>query len=324
MAGFTVSVTIKLLIVDRGPKARLRYAGKLTDKERAAAWASLIAVCFFWGTTYLGIRMALESFPPLTLVAVRYVISGGVLLIAAAAMKVHIPRGRELWKTALFGVITLGIGNGCLAYAEQWIPSGMAALFLTTSPFWMVGLETIIPGGDRLHAPTIAGMLIGLSGVAFLLGPDAMRGGAEGSAMLAGFGLLQFGCAGWSAGSILQRRLSSKSHPVVSGAVQQLATGLVFTALTMAIPQHPVQWSGRGVGALIYLITFGSIVGYSAYIYALDRLPVPVISIYNYVNPVVAVFLGWLIYSEPFGVRETIAMAVIFLGVAVVKRTARF
>ncbi|MBX9599745.1 MAG: EamA family transporter [Bryobacteraceae bacterium] len=295
----------------------------MTEKERAAAWASLIAVCFFWGTTYLGIRMALESFPPLTLVAIRYVISGGVLLIAAAAMKMHIPRGRELWRTALFGVITLGIGNGCLAFAEQWIPSGMAALFLTTSPFWMVGIEALIPGGDRLHGPTMAGMLIGLSGVAFLLGPDAMRGGAEGSAMLAGFGLLQFGCAGWSVGSILQRRLTSKSHPVVSGAVQQLATGLLFTLLTAAIPQHPVEWSGRGVGALIYLITFGSIVGYSAYIYALDRLPVPVVSIYNYINPLVAVFLGWLIYREPFGMRETVAMAIIFLGVAVVKRTAR-
>jgi drug/metabolite transporter (DMT)-like permease len=290
----------------------------LRHHSHFAAYAALVAICFFWGTTYLGIRMALESFPPVLLVAVRYVLSGAILLAGAAMMGIRLPKGRELFQTALNGVIILGIGNGCLAFAEQWIPSGLAALFISTSPFWMVALDALIPGGEPLHAPTVAGMLIGFCGVAILVVP-AGAGGFS-TSFLAGFLVLQLGCAGWSLGSIGQRRTRTVAHPMISGAVQQLATGVVFIIPALLIKAHPVVWSTRGAGALLYLVVFGSIVGYSAYIYALSNLPVAIVSIYNYINPVVAVFLGWLFYREPFGWREAVAMAVIFLGVATVKR----
>lgn len=286
-----------------------------------AAYAALVAVCFFWGTTYLSIRMSLESFPPFVLVATRYVLSGAIMLVAAAAMRIRLPRGRELAQTAANGVIILGIGNGSLAFAEQWVPSGLASLFISTSPFWMVGLEALIPGGEALHAPTIAGMLIGFAGVAILVVPSGA--GGAGAAILTGFLLLQFGCAGWSLGSIAQRRTATVAHPMISGAVQQLATGLVFIVPALAVKGHPIAWSVRGTCALLYLVVFGSIVGYSAYIYALSNLPVAVVSIYNYINPVVAMFLGWLFYREPFGVRELGAMTVIFIGVAIVKRFSK-
>ena len=275
-------------------------------------------MCFFWGTTYLGIRMALESFSPVMLVCIRYTISGVLMLGGALLMGAHLPRGRELWQTAGYGVVTLRIGNGCLAFAELWIPSGLAALFVTTSPFWLVGTEALAPGGEPLHAPTIRGMLVGSIGVALLVGPAALRGT---SGTLGGFLLLQLGCAGWAIGSIAQRRQTSRAHPFVSGAVQQLATGLVYTVPALLHPQ-PVHWTHRGAGALAYLVMFGSIVGYSAYVFALDRLPVSVASIYTYINPGVAVALGWLFYREPFGVREAIAMAIIFAGVAIVKRVS--
>ena len=127
------------------------------------------------------------------------------------------------------------------------------------------------------------------------------------------------GCFFWTFGSLLQRRQENRAHPIVAGGVQQLAAGLAFLplALLSGVPQ-PV--SGRSLGAALYLVVFGSIVGYSSYIYALDRLPVAIVSIYNYVNPVVAVLLGWVFYREPFGVREAVAMVVIFIGVAVVRR----
>jgi drug/metabolite transporter (DMT)-like permease len=286
------------------------------------AYLALAAVCFFWGTTYLGIRMALESLPPLMLVGLRYTISGAVLLLVAFFAKAHLPSGRELWYTALYGVIIIGIGNGCLAFAEVWIPSGLAALFITTSPFWMVGMEALIPGGERLHAPTLLGMLVGLAGTALLVAPNAIQQGFAGPS-LRGFLLLQLGCCGWALGSILQRRHVTKAHPVVSGAVQQLATGLVFLGPAFLTKAQPIQWTSRSIGAVIYLVTFGSVVGYSAYLYALDKLPVSVVSIYNYVNPVVAVFLGWLFYSERIGFREIVSMLVIFTGVALVKRYGR-
>lgn len=293
----------------------------MRDHPHFKAWLALAAVCFFWGTTYLGIRVALEALPPLVLVSGRFLVSGLIILIAAWAMGSPMPRGREVVRTSLYGILTLGVGNGCLAFAEQWIPSGLAALFITTGPFWMVGVEALIPGGDRLHTPSIAGMLIGLAGVMFLLSRGVE--GTSYASMLAGFLVLQLGCVGWSLGSILQRRQSGVTHPIVSGGLQQFATGLAVLIPAIAIPSHPVHWSARSVLAVAYLITFGSIVGYSAYIYAMSKLPVSVVSIYNYINPVVAVSLGWLFYREPFGVRELIAMTVIFAGVYVVKRSHR-
>jgi drug/metabolite transporter (DMT)-like permease len=264
--------------------------------------------------------MALETFSPTTLVCLRYLTSGLVMLIVAAIAGWHIPRGRELWITAGYGVVTLGIGNGCLAFAEQWIPSGLAALFVTTSPFWLVGTEALAPRGEPLHGPSVRGMLVGVVGVAFLVAPAA-AGFQANHLVMGAFLLLQLGCAGWSIGSIAQRKTSSKAHPFVSGAVQQLATGMVY-AIPAAIRHEPIHWSARGIGAVVYLMIFGSIIGYSAYIFAMDRLPVAVASIYTYVNPIVAVVLGWLIYNEPFGWREGIAMVIIFLGVALVKRAS--
>jgi drug/metabolite transporter (DMT)-like permease len=283
------------------------------------AYLALGAVCFFWGTTYLGIRMSLESFPPLMLVSVRYVISGAILLAFAGARGIYVPRGRELAAACFSGFFTLGVGNGALVFTELLIPSGMASLIITTQPFWMVGFEALLPGGERLHAPTIGGMVVGLAGASLLFRPDV---GIDRN-MLHGFLLLEVGLAGWSFGSIYQRRQAGKAHPVIAGAVQQLAAGLILAPFALAIHEHPVLWSARGVGALAYLVCFGSIVGYSAYVYALDRLPVAIVSIYPYVNTVVAVGLGWLFYREPFGRREAVAMAIIFAGVAIVKRYSR-
>jgi drug/metabolite transporter (DMT)-like permease len=287
------------------------------------AWLALVAVCFFWGTTYLGIRMSLECFPPATLLSLRYTASGAILLIAALLSHARIPSGRELAFTALFGIITLTIGNGALIVAEEWIPSGMASIFITTSPFWMTGVEAALPRGERLHAPTIAGMLVGLAGTIVLVSRDAFAGRSGHSAhggLLSGFLLLQLGCCGWAIGSILQRRYATTAHPVVSGAVQQLATGLFAAIPALLLERHPLHVTTRGLLAIGWLVVFGSIVGYSAFIYVMDKLPVSVVSIYNYVNPVVAVILGWLFYHEPFGVREGIGMVIIFVGVAVVKR----
>ena len=240
-------------------------------------------------------------------------------MLAARLRGAHLPRGRELRATALFGVLVLGIGNGCLTYAETWIPSGLAALFITLSPFWLVGIEAMLPGGERLHAPTIIGLMVGLCGTALLLGPGA--GSLDlGPNVWKGFGVLQLGAIGWNVGSIAQRRYPSRAHPVVAGGVQQLATGVTFLILAALVPEPSIRWGARGVAAILYLVVFGSIVGYSAYIYAMDRLPVAVVALYNYVNPVVAVGLGYWFYGEPFGWWQTAAVAFIFVGVAIVKQ----
>jgi drug/metabolite transporter (DMT)-like permease len=282
-------------------------------------YLALVAVCFFWGTTYLGIRMALESFPPMLLVCVRYIISGSILLGFARVRGIYLPRGRELAWACFSGLLTLGIGNGALVASETLIASGIAGLIVTISPFWMVGVEALLPGGERLHLPTIAGMAVGLGGAALLFAPEA-GSHAINRNLVIGFLLLQFGMAGWSFGSIIQRRRAGKAHPVVAGGVQQLAAGLAMIPITALSGDWTVHWNVRGVTAICYLITFGSLVGYSAYVYAMDRLPVSIVSLYPYVNVVVAISLGWLFYREPFGRRELLAMLIIFAGVGIVKR----
>jgi len=293
----------------------------LTRHPLFKPYLALVAVCFFWGTTYLGIRMSLESFAPLELVCVRYMISGALLVLFAIAKGAYLPRGRELGAVCFSGFLTLGIGNGALVFSELLIPSGIAGLIITISPFWMVGAEALLPGGERLHLPTIGGMVVGLLGAALLFAPDQGTHAIDRN-LLNGFLILQVGMAGWSFGSIYQRRNSGKAHPVIAGGMQQLAAGLILAPFAIAIPGHPVHWSTRGVTALLYLVFFGSIVGYSAYVYAMDRLPVAIVSVYPYVNAIVAVALGWLFYREPFGLREAIAMVIIFASVGVVKRFA--
>jgi drug/metabolite transporter (DMT)-like permease len=183
-----------------------------------------------------------------------------------------------------------------------------------------VGVEAAIPGGVRLHAPTILGMLVGVAGTALLLGPSVVQQGFGGP-VGKGFWLLQLGCVGWSIGSILYRRQSTKAHPVVSAGLQQLATGLFFLIPAVAVLRtHPLAWNWRGASAILYLAVFGGIVGYSAYIYALSKLPVSIVTCYTYINPIVALWLGWLFYREPIGSREIAAMVVIFAGVALVRR----
>jgi drug/metabolite transporter (DMT)-like permease len=289
------------------------------------AWAALGAVCLFWGTTYLGIRMSLESFPPLTLVAIRFSVSGLILLAAARLRGAEIPRGRDLRIAAFTGTLALGGGTGGLVIAEQWVPSGLAALLITTSPFWMVGIEAAMPGGERLHRPVVLGMLVGAAGVV-LLGLPGAAVGSMGAMAIYGLIIIQVGNALWAYASILQRRQPVRAHPIVTGAVQQLAAGLSFVVpaiifegagLVAGTSLHP---SVRGIGALIWLVIFGSIVGYSAYMYALLHLPVAIVSTYAYVNPMVAVTLGWLVYRERFGWLEAAAMVIIFAGVMVVKR----
>lgn len=282
------------------------------------AYLSLAAVCFFWGTTYLGIRVALESIPPLVLVSVRFILSGGLLLGMALLRGLPLPAPRQCLTLALVGILILGVGNCCLTIAELWIPSGLAALMLTVSPFWMVGIEALMPGGERLRGATVTGMVVGLAGSVLLLAPE-LTGARTGAGMVKGFLLLQLGCASWSFGSIYQRRKGAPDHPLVSSALQQLGAGLAFLPPALLLRHGAVRWTLSGAAAMAYLIVFGSIVGYSAYLYALRHLPVALVSIYSYVNPVVAVALGWLFYREPFGLHEAAAMAVIFTGVGMVK-----
>ena len=262
--------------------------------------------------------MALEQITPLTLMSGRYLTSGAILLVASVAARAYIPKGRELLRIALTGILLLGGGNAALTFAELWIPSGLAALFLTTSPFWMLGFDAMLPGGERLHWPTLAGVAVGFLGVFLLIAP-ALTGATLDWDTIRGFLTLQAGCLCWTLGALLQRRHHTKAHPIVSGAVQQFASGFAYLIPALLIRPQTFTWSGRSFYAFLWLIVFGAIVGYSSYAYALAKLPVAISSTYTYVNPLVAVLLGRIFYDEPLGWRQLVAMVAIFAGVAMVQ-----
>lgn len=286
------------------------------------AYSALAAVCWLWGTTYLAIRMGNESLPIASFVATRFLLSGGLLLLVCLARRDYLPRGRELADAIFSGVLVLGIGNGCLIWAEHHVPSGIAALFVALSPFWMVSIEALFPGGDRIRPMTLAGLLVGFAGSAALVGPELVRGGWA-SGHWRGFLILQLGSAAWAFGSIYYRRRPHEAHPIVSGVVQQLSAGLAALPFALLLDRGPIAWTSRSLAAFVYLVIFGSILGFSAYLYALNHLPVSIVSLYSYINPIVAVWLGWMFYREPFGAREAAAMGIIFLGVGLVKRARR-
>jgi drug/metabolite transporter (DMT)-like permease len=284
-----------------------------------AAYVALAAVCFFWGTVYLGFRIAVEDFGVPILMGVRFFSAGAVTLLVARAVGAKMPSLREFLVTAFYGIIILGLGIGTLAFAVQWIPSGLVAILNTTSPFWMIGVEALLPGGDRPNLPTLAGMLAGLAGTLLLVAPDAVQQGF-GGAIFVSFLILQLGCGGFAFGSILERRHATTTHPIVNGAVQELATGLVFLIPALLLPHPPIHWTARGVTAILYLIVFGGIVAYSSYLYAMRHLPVSLVSIFTYINPAVALVAGSLIYGERLKARYLVSMAIIFAGVLIVNR----
>ena len=281
-------------------------------------YLALASVCFFWGTTYLGIRIALEGFPPLLLVGARFLIAGAIMLAIAFSIKAKFPQGRQLWLTCLYGVMMLGVANGALTFAEQWIPSSLAALMVTTGPFWLVGIEHAT-GGERINPRAFFGLCVGFCGALLLLIPKDGWGHLDNS-ILKGFLLLNLGGLFWNGGSVLQKRQKLETHPFVSGALHNFACGIIFLPLGLLTAHAPVVWKLNSTLALIYLVIFGSLAGFNSYIYALERLPVSVVSIYNYINPAVAAILGVWFYNEPMGWREIAAMMVIFIGVAIVKR----
>jgi drug/metabolite transporter (DMT)-like permease len=252
--------------------------------------------------------------------AIRYVISGCILLVVFALKGVAIPRGRELWQTAACGTICIGIGNGFLGIAENYIPSGMAALFYTATPFWMAGIDALLPHGKKPLGATVIGLLVGLSGVIYLIYPAAIGEGFHGKTVI-GFLLMEVSSAGWVLGSLLQKRVKSTSIPFVSGAIQQLGAGLALFIPATLMEHLPGHVGMRPVSAVVYLIVFGTIIGYSAFVYSMAKLPVAIVSIYTFVNPIIALFLGWVFFREPFGMRGVIAMMVIFAGIALVRRS---
>jgi drug/metabolite transporter (DMT)-like permease len=286
-------------------------------QTRRLAYGAWLAVCLIWGTTYLGIRISLESVPPFLMSGIRWTIAGALLALVLWMRGERLPGRADVPRLALLGFLFIGLGNGGVVWAEQWVPSGLTAVIVAMSPFWMVGVDRAF-GGDRLTARTLTGLALGAAGIVLLVWPEIF---AEADA---GFGLgliaLQVAELGWALGSSYQRRDNPDRNVLAMAAGQMLAGGLMmFTVGTLAGEWRSLHFTPRTAVALGYLTTIGSIGGFAAYAFALKHLPISVVSLYAYINPIIAVVLGMNVLGEPFNGRMIVAAGIVFAGVALVQ-----
>jgi drug/metabolite transporter (DMT)-like permease len=296
----------------------------MSRHERQLAYVAWITVCFVWGTTYLAIRVALESVPVALLAGLRWAAAGTLLALALPFFGERLPHPRTWGPIAVAGFLMAVIGNGGVVWAEQYVASGLAAVIVATVPFWAVLVEAVLPRGERPTARTLIGLAVGFVGIVVLVWPELTVGGQEGKLFIAGVIALQVACLGWALGTSYTKRNTQASSPISASAMQMLLSGAMLIAIGTATGEwNRLIFTPRTAGAMIYLVLVGSIVGYSAYVYALKYLPISTVSLYAYVNPIIAVVLGTLLLSEPFSLRIVLASALVFMGIAIVRSSSR-
>lgn len=294
-----------------------------SDPQRRLAYFAWFSVCIIWGTTYLAIRIALETIPPALLGGLRFLVAGLILCVLVRALGHRFPPLERWPRYALLGALLLGVGNGAVVWAEQWIPSGIAAVGVAALPFWMAASETAF-GGARVSRHAVLGLALGFAGIVVLIWPSLFVSDVGSVRFGAGVLLVQLACVGWSIGSSLSKRTSSETTALAASALQQLFGGLLMVVVGTVLGEwQALTFTPRTLAAELYLIVFGSLAAYSAYLYALEHLPIATVSLYAYINPIIAVLLGALVAGEPFTPRIAAAVALVLAGVAVVRRASR-
>jgi len=294
---------------------------------KAALIAGFIAIYLIWGSTYLGIRIAVETMPPFLMASARFIVAGAILTAWIAFTRGFRPTPRQWLDNAIIGGLLLLGGNGMVAWAEQKVPSGIATLIISVSPLFIVLLDWLMlvigkdaTRGTRPTAATFVGIALGFVGLALLVGPDLSQG-VDGLDPWRVGGLV-LACFSWGVGSIYTRYARNPAEPFTGAAIQQLtgSVWLLVVSLLLREPQHfdLASVSGRSFYAWTYLVLAGSLVGFTTFVWLMKHSTPARVSTYAYVNPVVAVFLGWLVLHEPVSSRIFVASAVIIAGVAII------
>jgi drug/metabolite transporter (DMT)-like permease len=290
------------------------------NRERTLAYVAFGIVCIVWGTTYLAIRIAVETIPPFLLTGFRYTAAGLVMLAIGKFRGERLPTDRRTYlELVLIGTLMVGVGNLAVVWSEQYVESGMAALLVAAAPFWIAVLEAMRPDGERLDLRRGLGMLVGFAGVAMLVAPHASGHAMDGK-FIAGAVVIQLGSIGWQYGTMRAKYRLHGISPMVSSSLQMLFGGVIVAVAGSLIGEwSALHFTPRSFSALVYLAVFGSIIAFSAYVYALSKMRTTSMSLYAYVNPAVAVLLGWLVLREELTWLSVVAMVIILAGVAIVQ-----
>ena len=290
--------------------------------SRARLLAAFTAIYFIWGSTYLFIKFAIQDIPPFLVGASRFVVAGSVLYLWAR-LSTGVKPEKQHWRDGIIlGVFLLGVGNGCVVWAEQHISSGITALIVAIVPLLVVIIDWLRPGGRHPGAAALTGVVVGLFGMALLIGPSALLGARDVDPV--GAAVLFFGSLSWSAATVFGKRARVPPAPLLASAIQLLG-GALFLIVVAVIAGEPARVQlaeipPRAFLSVAYLAVFGSIVAYTAYSWLLRVAAPAKIATYAYVNPIVAMFLGWLFASEEMSLRVLIAAAIVLAGVALITR----
>lgn len=289
-------------------------------------WTALIALYIVWGSTYLAIRFAVETIPPFLHSGIRFLISGAILLIWRRMAGDPAPTKRQWISTAIVGTALLLGGNGLVGWAEQRVPSGIAALMVSMSPMWLVLFEALRPGGVKPSWRGIVGLLIGFAGVFLLIGPENFSGTSATQFDTLGTIALLVASLLWSIGSIYSRGADMPKSSLQSTGMEMIAGSVALFIVSVGSGElngfQLASVSMRSWLGLTYLIFIGSLVGFVSYGWLLHNAPISLMSTYAYVNPVVAVFLGGILASEPITPRILLA-ATIIIGSVIFINTGR-
>jgi drug/metabolite transporter (DMT)-like permease len=289
----------------------------LSDREEIKVVAAYIVVCIVWGSTYLGIRIGVSDFPPELFSGIRNLVAGSIILMYARVKGLEFPKSSiDIRRLATVGFLLLCGSMGLISWAEQWVHSGVVSLMVASSPLMMALIETIVFKENTLGIKGWGGLLIGFGGVGFLV----MSASGTGSIDIFGSILVILAAFFWSSGSVYSKRFKAAGSVVTHIGIQMLAGGVGLTTAGLLLGEASrVRFTVKSMAAMAYLIIFGSILAYSCYIYVLGKWPSSRAGTYAYINPLVAVTLGFLVLGEPITYHTIISMVVILGGVLMVQ-----
>jgi drug/metabolite transporter (DMT)-like permease len=291
----------------------------LARDRRGRAYIAFVTVCIVWGTTYLGIHVALETVPVLLVAGLRWMFAGLVMSALMLASGRGLPKPRLWGPLALLSFLMNIVGNGFVVYAQQFVASGLTAVLIATTPFWSALIERLLPNGERFSKRSLSGLALGFCGIVVLVWPELTNGGAGGRQFVIGVIAIQLACVGWVVGTSYARRHELGDNPFRSTALQMVFSGIMLlTAATAHGDWAQLSFTPRTLAAMLYLSVAGSLIAYSAYIYAIQHLPLQLVSLYAYINPMIAVALGTLLLNEPLSARILAAAALVLAGTWVV------
>lgn len=293
---------------------------KAIKLEHTLAYLSLAGICLLWGTTFLGIRIGVKDFPPFLFAAIRQMSAGLLLiLILVFTQKNKFPQLSHIIRMAVFGFFMITMGNGLVSWAEVFVDSGIAAIICSIMPVLVILINLALDRSELPNPLIITGVIIGMAGIAFVF-KEHLASFANPNYTV-GIVLIFAATISWAMASILVRRVNQTTNPFLNAGLQMFFGGLWCLPFSFAFDNlSDVRWSNSTVYALLYLIIFGSAMAYSLYFYAITKLPMTIASLYSYINPLVAVFLGWLILDEKLNLQIGLAFIITVTGIYMVSR----